>query len=117
MTSFLVVRDVNTMTIDSISDLQHSMHAEPYFYDTAYRHAFQPTRLSTDKSNRCLFVESLSPKSDEFVCDKPIPVDTSGRAHICDNFGCSLVCRTVSDQDVESILDIKQAFTKPLAQV
>ncbi|XP_065890290.1 axoneme-associated protein mst101(2)-like [Dysidea avara] len=114
------VRDVNTLTIDSVMDFgdkQHSMHAEPYFYDTGYRYAFQPTRLSIDKNNRCLFVENLSPNPEEFICDEPIPLDINGRAHICDGLGCSYVCRTVSDRDIECILDIKQAFTKSLAQV
>jgi len=53
------VRDVNALTIDSVTDFgdkQHSVHAEPYFYEIGYKHAFQPTKFSIDKSNRCLFV-------------------------------------------------------------
>jgi len=114
------VRDVNALTIDSVTDFgdkQHSVHAEPYFYDSGCRHAFQPTRLSIDKNNRCLYIENLSPNSEEFIFDKTIPVDINGRAHICDNLGCSYACRAVSDRVIECILDIKQAFTKPLAQV
>ena len=86
------VRDVNSLTIDSkanFGDPSHSFHSEPFYYDTAYLHGFQPTKLT-----KCLSVENVAP----------------GKAHISEGSACSYVCRTVSDNDVEVILDLKHAF-------
>ena len=40
------VREVNAITITGRAEFgepMHSVHSEPYYYDTAYLHSFQPT--------------------------------------------------------------------------
>ena len=114
------VRDVNSLTIDSKADFgdpSHSFHSEPFYYDTAYLHGFQPTKLIVDKAKKCLSVENVAPASDQFSSSEPIPIDEQGKAHISEGSACSYVCRTVSDNDVEVILDLKHAFEKPFAEV
>ena len=59
----------------------------------------------------------MAPNYDEFINSEPIPLDEQGRAHISEGSACSYVCRTVSDDDVEVILDLKRAFEKPFAEV
>ena len=52
----------------------------------------------------------MTPKSDEFVNNEPIPLDAPGRAHTSEGSACSYVCRTVSDNDVNFILDLKHVL-------
>ena len=59
----------------------------------------------------------MTPNSDEFVNNEPIPLDTQGRAHTAEGSACSYACRTVSDDDVKVILDLKHAFENPIAQI
>ena len=59
----------------------------------------------------------MTPKSDEFVNNEPIPLDAPGRAHTSKGSACSYVCRTVSDNDVNFILDLKHAFDDPINQI
>ena len=59
----------------------------------------------------------MAPTSDQFVNSEPIPLDEQGKAHISDCSACTYVCRTVSNDDVEVILDLKRAFEKPFAEV
>ena len=47
----------------------------------------------------------------------PSPLDEQGKAHILEGSACTYVCRTVSDDDVKVILDLKCAFEKPFAEV
>ena len=58
----------------------------------AYLHCFQPTRLTIDKSNRCLLVHNMIPNSDQFVNSEPTPLDTEGKAHISEGSACSYAC-------------------------
>ena len=114
------VREINSLTINSRSDFGntiHSAHSEPFYYETAYLHGFQPTRLIIDKSKKCLSTVDVVPNSEQFICNKPIPLDEQGKAHISEGSACTYVCRTVSNDDVEVILDLKHAFDKPIAKV
>ena len=54
------------------------------------------------------------PNSDSFVNSAPIPLDAKGIAHISEGSACSYICRTVSDDDVKVILDLKHAFENPI---
>ena len=114
------VREVNPITISGRADFgepMHSVHSEPYYYDTAYLHSLQPTRLTINKASRCLSIKNMTPNSDEFVNNEPIPLDAQGRAHTAEGSAWSYACRTVSDDDVKVILDLKRAFENPIAQI
>lgn len=114
------VREVHSLTIDSKTDFgdpSHSAHSEPFYYDTAYLHCFQPNKLTINKTEKCLLIENVAPNTDQFVNSKPIPLDEQGKAHITEGSACSYVCRTVSDDDVKVILDLKRAFEKPFVKV
>ena len=79
------VREINSLSINDKTDFGnplHSVHSEPFYYDTAYLHCFQPTRLTVDKTNRCLSVEDMTPNPDRFINGEPIPVDAEEVAHI-----------------------------------
>jgi len=114
------VRDVNSLCITDkpdFGDPSHSKHSEPFFYDMAYKHAFQPTKLMVDRENRCLAAANLKPKINECINDQPIPLDLNGKAHISDNGQCSYLCHDINDQDVKHILGIKKAFEKSVAKI
>ena len=114
------VREVNSLTIESKADFgdpSHSTNNEPFYYETAYLYSFQPTKLTVDKTKRCLSIVNVSPNFDEFVNNEPIPIDEQGRAHITECSVCSYACRTVSDEDVDVILDLKCAFEKPFSKI
>ena len=114
------VREINALTINDKTEFGepvHSPYSKPYYYDTAYLHCFQPTRLTIDKAKRCLCLENVMPNSDSFVNNAPIPLDAQGIAHISEGSACSYACRTVSDDDVKVILDLKHAFENPIPHV
>ena len=114
------VREINCLDINDKADFGdplHSVHSEPFYYETAYLHCFQLTRLTIDNTNRCFSLEHVTPNSDYFVSNDPIPLDAQERAHILEGSACLCVCRTVSDDDVEVILDIKCAFEKPIPHI
>ena len=114
------VREVNSLCIADKSDFgdpSHSKHSEPYFYETAYKHAFQPTKLVLDRKNKCFVVAHLAPVPDEYTNDEPIILDMNGKAHISDNGECSYLCRNVTDEDAKVILEIKEAFDKPVPKI
>ena len=49
------VREVNSLAIDSKTDFgdpSHSAHSEPFYYETAYLHGFQNTKLTLDKAKK-----------------------------------------------------------------
>ena len=59
------VRKVNCLDINDKADFGYplySVHSEPFYYETAYLHCFQPTRLTIDKTNRCFSLEHVTPK-------------------------------------------------------
>ena len=114
------VREVNSLTIESKADFgdpSHSTNNEPFYYETAYLYSFQPTKLTIDKTKCCLSIVNVSPNFDEFVNNEPIPIDEQGRAHITECSVCSYACHTVSDEDVDVILDLKCAFEKPFSKI
>ena len=114
------VRDVNSLCITNKSDFgepSHSKHSEPFFYETAYKHAFHPNKLVIDREKKCFAVAGMTPEVNEYINDKPIPLDMNGKARISDNNECSYLCRSVSDHDVKIILDIKKGFEEPVSKI
>ena len=105
------MRDINATRITDKSDFgdpSHSKHSEPYFYETKYKHAFQPTKLVVDREKRSFAVIKLTPETDKCINDKPIPLDLNEKAYIYDKHECLYLCHSVSDEDVITILDIKK---------
>ena len=79
------VREINSLAIDNVKDFgdcSHSAHSEPFYYETAYLHGFQPTKLVIDKRKRCLSTVEISSNSDQFICSKPIPLDEQARSKL-----------------------------------
>ena len=125
------VRSVNSQTIsgkDDFGKASHSLASEPFYYDTGYRHLLDSSNLVVDRPNRCL--DSIKPKltENEFTFDKPIVMDEAGRAHLSEvlltsnedkpkRWACSVACRQVSDEDVDTIMSIKTLFQKSLAEI
>ena len=70
-----------------------------------------------DRKNRCFAVARMTPHINEYINDKPIPLDLNGKVHISDGSECSYLCCEVNHHDVRIILDIKKAFEKPLPKV
>ena len=99
------VRNVNAQTVDSRDDLGkacHSAASEPFYYDTAYHH---PTEIKS-----------------------PVVIDETGRAYLSEvlltsndgkvkQWACSAICRSISDEDIQTIVSMKELFTKPLIEL
>ena len=91
------MRDITATCITDKSDFgdpSHSKHSEPYFYETAYKHAFQSTKLVVDRENRSFAVLKLTPETDKYINDKPIPLDLNEKAYISDKHERSKLCLT-----------------------
>ena len=91
------------------------------FSMTAYKHCFQPRKLIIDKKERSIVAETVLPFDHEYVCDIPIAVDECGKVHISDElgngWGCSFACKTISEDDVRIILDMKKYLDEPVDEV
>ena len=61
--------------------------------------------LTLDKAKKCLSIQNVAPTSDQFINSEPIPLGEQRKAHIFDGSACTYVYRTVSNNDVEVILD------------
>ena len=51
-------REIDSLAIDNAKDFgdcSHSAHSEPFYYETAYLHGFQPTKFVIDNRKRCLY--------------------------------------------------------------
>ena len=81
------------------------------------QHICMATKLIIDRRKKCLSSVDVEPNSEQFISSEPIPLDEQGKAHISEGSACTYVCRTVSDSDVEVILDLKKAFDKPITKV
>ena len=111
-------RKINLLTIDvkDFIDCSHLVHSEPFYYETTYLNDFQPTKLIIDRRTKCLSSVDVAPNSEHYICSEPT-LDEQGKAHISEGSACTYVCRTVSDGDVEVILDLKKACDKPITKV
>ena len=92
------VRDVNSLCITKKSDFGEpslSKHSGPFFYESAYKHAFHPDKFVIDREKRCFAVAGMTPEVNEYINDKPIPLDMNGKARISDNNECSYLCCSV----------------------
>ena len=75
------IRDINSLQLKSRNDFGKECHtkgSEPYFYDTAYKHGFQSSRLVIDTKERSIFAQTVLPSENNFVCDSPIVIDEYG---------------------------------------
>ena len=68
------------------------------------------------------WIENCIPTDDQYTNNVPIAIDTNGKAHITDagneeRWPCSYLCRTLNDNDVDTILNIKRCFQKPITEL
>jgi len=65
--------------------------------------------------------ETVLPFDHEYVCDIPIAVDECGKVYISDEldngWGYSFACKTISEDDVRIILDMKKYLDEPVDEV
>ena len=78
------------------------------------QHICMATKLIIDRRKKCLSSVDVEPNSEQFICSEPIPLDEQGKAYISEGSACTYVCRTVSDSDVEVILDLKKLLISQL---
>ena len=125
------VRNINSQNISNREDFgkaSHSSASESYYYDTACRHLHDSNTLVIDHNTRC--IKSVVPQltENEFIINKPIIIDEAGKAHLSEIFitsdgnkpkrwSCSVACRHVSDDDVNTIISLKEVFQKPLVNI
>ncbi|XP_065893087.1 uncharacterized protein [Dysidea avara] len=128
------LRKISGIQLVSEDDLEiqlHSSASEPYYYETAYKFSAPEEVTIVDHDNRCLVTRSKS--SDPQECplySTVIPVDERGRCVLAEEVGtgrtsddrpkswrCSELCKQLTDEEMDEILQIKLAFERPLEEV
>ena len=109
----------------------HSSASEPYYYETAYKFSTPEEVTIVDHDNRCLVTRSKSPDPQECpLYSTVIPVDERGRCVLAakevgtcrtsddrpKSWRCSELCKQLTDEEMDEILQIKLAFERPLEE-
>ena len=77
----------------------HTASSEPYFFDASYQHVKRDYALPIDENANCIV--SLEIKTDS---------SESGPKKL----ECSSECKSLTKTEVDAIVEIKEAFTKPM---
>ena len=84
-----------------------------------------------DHVKRCLVTQEKIPELDEYTLyEKVIPVDDKGRCILSEpvgkektsddhpkNWKCNELCKALTDEEIQNILNIKKVFQRPLEEV
>ena len=99
------VRNVNAQTVDSKDDLGkacHTVASELFCYDTAYHHPIETkSSVVIDETGMAYLSEALLTFNDGKV----------------KQWACSAICHSISDEDIQTIISMKELFKKPLIEL
>ena len=105
------VRTVQSMQISSADDFGEGCHmasTEPYFYDSAYKPVKRDYALPIDEFGKC-------------VLAKEITGDSQNSKYKCKNqpmkWACTSECKIPTVDEVHAIVELKEAFDKPIQEV
>ena len=102
-------RTVKAFDLLSSSDFGKTCHtasSEPFFYDTAYQHASRTTPIPIDEEGKCVIAKEIKRSSDPKSKQKE-PM----------KWACTSECKTITTQDTEVIVSLKEDFDKPMDEL
>ena len=104
-------RTVQSMQIKGAEDFGEGCHTastEPYFYDSAYKPVKKKYALPIDESGKCILASKLiTDNKNSKGSGKNQPMKWS----------CTSECKTLSDDEVHAIVELKEAFDKPIQEM
>ena len=86
----------------------HTASTEPYFYDSAYKPVKRDFALPIDECGKCVL-------ADEIVADSKI--SKCSRKNHPMKWACTSECKTLTDDEVHAIVELKELFDKPIQEV
>ena len=102
------VRTVQSMQISDAEDFGEGCHTastEPYFYDSAYKPVKGDYALPTDECGKCVLASEIIADSKTSKCN---------RSKQPMKWACTNECKIPTDDEVHAIVELKNAFDKPL---
>ena len=100
-----VVSNLNIKGRDDFGEGCHTASSEPFYYDAAYQHVQRACVIPIDENGRCVVANEISSSRNEIS-------KTKGKQP--PKWCCSSECKTVTEAEVAAILNLKQAFEKPM---
>ena len=84
----------------------HMASTEPYFYDSAYVLTKRDQSLPIDEYGKCIVASEVDNDSNKRTSKKQ-PI----------KWACSDECKSLSEAEVSAIIELKEAFDKPIQEV
>ena len=109
-----VCRHITTFVFNDRKDIGEGIHhasTEPYFYDAAYS-VVKRKCIPITRHGVCFVAEQAECPKDKKK-DNNKPRATS----VCFHWKCTEECKTLSNAEVESIVSLKQSFSKPMNEI
>ena len=95
-------RVINAIQITGSEDFGvgcHTASSEPYFFDASYQHVKRDYALPIDENGKCMVALEIKTDSSKSGPKK---------------WECSSECKPLTNFEVDAILEIKEAFAKPM---
>ena len=124
-------RMVNALTSEEKADFGECGHScassEPYFYDIAYRPVKRDYSIQVDENGKCVVADEIvSTKVQTKPLKPPVTTEASRVGSHGDQsvppqpsitWKCKSECKQLKPLEVESIVELKQAFEKPMKEL
>ena len=103
-----VVSNLNIKGRDDFGEGCHTASSEPFYYDAAYQHVQRACVIPTNEKGRCVVTNEISSSRNETSKMK-------GKQPM--KWCCSSECKTLTEAEVAAIVNLKQAFEKPMKEL
>ena len=104
------VRVVSSLNIKGRNDFGEGCHtasSEPFYYDAAYKPVQRACVIPIDENGRCVMANEISSSGNE----------TSKKGKQPLKWCCSSECKTLTEAEVAAVVNLKQAFEKPMEEL
>ena len=103
-----VVSNLNIKGWDHFGEGCHAASSEPFYYDAAYQPVQRACVIPMDENGRCVVASETSSSQNETS-------KTKGKQPL--KWCCSSECKTLTEPEVAAIVNLKQAFEKPMEEL
>ena len=103
-----VVSGLNIKGRDDFGEGCHTASSEPFYYDAAYQPVQRACVIPIDENGRCVVTNEISSSGNDTSKMK-------GKQPL--KWCCSSECKTLTEAEVAAVVNLKQAFEKPMEEL
>ena len=103
-----VVTSLNIKSRDDFGEGCHTASSEPFYYDAAYQAVQRACAIPIDENGRCVVANEISSSGNDTS-------KTKGKQPL--KWCCSSECKTLTEAEVAAMVNLKQAFEKPMEEL